>query len=381
MKKARVIAYYLPQFHPVEINDRYWGKGFTEWTNVAKAKPLFKGHYQPQIPADLGFYDLRLPEVRIAQAKMAKEYGIEGFCYWHYWFGNGKTILDMPFKEVLKSGEPDFPFCLGWANHSWSNKTWSKNGMYEKDVVFLKQQYLGEEDYTKYFQSVLPAFKDKRYIYVDGKPLFLIYAPQDIPDTELFISTWRKLAVEHGLKGIHFIARVSAIGSLGRGLSKEKLLAETPDRYNAYLKKGYDAIASTSMTRADICTDSLLLKTLKTGMNRLGFSLLSDIHDYGKIIRYLYTDEDRWENVYPQIIPRWDKTPRMGRGAHLYKNSSPELFRKSLDYALDHIKNKSDEHKILFAFAWNEWGEGAYLEPDIKFGRKYLEVLKEEIDG
>lgn len=196
-KKARVIAFYLPQYHPVEVNDKYWGKGFTEWTNVAKAKPLFPGHYQPQIPADLGFYDLRLPEVRKAQADMAREYGIEGFCYWHYWFGNGETVLDMPIKEVLRTGEPDFPFCLGWANHSWSNRTWSKNKFYEQNIVFLEQKYLGQKDYTDYFYSVLPLFKDKRYITVDGKPLFLIYAPQDIPDTEVFLSTWQKLAVEN----------------------------------------------------------------------------------------------------------------------------------------------------------------------------------------
>ena len=125
-KKARVIALYLPQYHPVAENDKYWGKGFTEWTNVAKAKPLFKGHDQPRIPADLGFYDLRLPQVRKEQAELAKEAGIEGFCYWHYWFGNGKEVLQMPFDEVVKSGEPDFPFCLGWANHDWTTKTWEK---------------------------------------------------------------------------------------------------------------------------------------------------------------------------------------------------------------------------------------------------------------
>jgi hypothetical protein len=377
--KARVIAFYLPQYHPVEVNDKYWGKGFTEWTNVAKAKPLFKGHYQPQIPADLGFYDLRLPEVRKAQADMAREYGIEGFCYWHYWFGNGETILDMPIKEVLRTGEPDFPFCLGWANHSWSNRTWSKNKFYEQNIVFLEQKYLGVKDYTDYFYSVLPLFRDKRYITVDGKPLFLIYAPQDIPDTEVFLSTWKKLAVENGLKGIHFVARASAIGGLNRAVSKKKILSETPSRYKEYLEKGYDAITSTSLTRADLCTGSYFGKLLKLFLEKIGVSAIPDIHDYGKSIKYFYTDEDCWENVYPQIIPRWDKTPRMGRGAHLYKNSTPELFEKSVEIALKHIENKQEEHKILFAFAWNEWGEGAYLEPDIKFGRGYLEALRSAI--
>lgn len=378
-KKARVIAYYLPQFHPIDVNDKYWGKGFTEWTNVAKAKSIYKGHYQPQIPADLGFYDLRLPEVRKAQAEMAKEYGIEGFCYWHYWFGDGETVLDMPIKEVLESGEPDFPFCLGWANHSWSNRTWKRNKMYEKDTVFLEQKYLGEEDYKKYFYSTLPYLKDKRYICVDDKPLFLIYAPQDIPDTEIFIKTWNELAIQNGLKGIHFVARVSAIGNLSRLKSKKELLKETEQRYKMYLDKGYNAIASTTLSRADLCTGSLLSKMFKLFLEKIGISAVPDIHDYRKIIKYLYTEEDRWENVYPQLVPRWDKTPRMGKGAHIYKNSSPEYFEKSIQYALDHIDKKNDEHKILFAFAWNEWGEGAYLEPDLKYGKGYLEAIKNSI--
>lgn len=377
--KARVIAFYLPQFYPVEVNDKYWGKGFTEWTNVAKAKPLFPGHYQPQIPADLGFYDLRLAENRKAQADMAREYGIEGFCYWHYWFGNGETVLDMPIRETLRTKEPDFPFCLGWANHSWSNRTWKRNKVYEKEVVFLEQKYLGEKDYTDYFYSVLPAFKDDRYITVDGKPLFLVYAPQDIPDTEAFIGLWNRLAKENGLNGIHFVARVSAIGGLRRLVSKEQILSETSERYKDYLDKGYDAISSTSLTRADLCTGSHFDKLLKLLLERMGISSIPDIHDYGKTIKHLYTDEDRWENVYPQLVPRWDKTPRMGRGAHIYKNSTPELFAESIKIALDHIGQKDPEHRILFAFAWNEWGEGAYLEPDIKFGRGYLEALKSQI--
>ena len=379
--KIKTIAFYLPQYHAIPENDKFWGKGFTEWTNVAKAKPLFPGHYQPQIPADLGFYDLRLPEVRKAQADMAREYGIEGFCYWHYWFGNGETVLDMPIKEVLRTGEPDFPFCLGWANHSWSNRTWEKNKLYEKNVVFLQQKYLGEKDYTDYFYSVLPALKDKRYITVDGKPLFLIYAPQDLPDTEVFIKTWNRLAKENGLPGIHFVARVSAIGGLGRACTKKQILSETASRYKKYLDMGYNAVSSTSLTRADLCTGSHIGKVIKLFLEKVGISAIPDIHDYGKTIKNLYTEEDRWENVYPQLVPRWDKTPRMGKGAHLYSNSTPELFGKSIDIALDHIKNKTDEHKILFAFAWNEWGEGAYLEPDIKFGRGYLEELSKRIQG
>ena len=178
--KARIIAYYLPQFHPIPENDAVWGKGFTEWTNVAKAKPLFRGHYQPRVPADLGFYDLRLEEVREQQAEMAKEAGVEGFCYWHYWFGNNKMLLERPFQEVLNSGRPDFPFCLAWANHDWTTKTWNrgKHIIDANDYVYIaKQEYNGDEDYIAHFNYCLPAFLDHRYITVDDKPVFFIFDP------------------------------------------------------------------------------------------------------------------------------------------------------------------------------------------------------------
>ena len=199
--KARVIAFYLPQFHPIPENDKWWGKGFTEWTNVAKAKPLFRGHYQPRIPADLGFYDLRVPEVREQQAQLAREAGIEGFCYWHYWFGNGKQLLERPFNEVLVSGKPDFPFCLGWANHSWTTGTWTRGGDAQ---MIAEQTYPGKNDYLSHFQYALRAFQDERYITVDGKPLFVIFDPYALPQD--FIPYWRELAEQAGLKGIHFVA-------------------------------------------------------------------------------------------------------------------------------------------------------------------------------
>ncbi|MBR1455274.1 MAG: glycoside hydrolase family 99-like domain-containing protein, partial [Lachnospiraceae bacterium] len=193
-KKARVIAFYLPQFHPTPENDKFWGKGFTEWTNVAKAKPLFKGHHQPHIPADLGFYDLRMPEVRDAQAKLARDAGIEGFCYWHYWFGNGKQFLQKIFDEVVESGKPDFPFCVGWANHSWNNKNWVNTPTFSKDYYIAEQTYPGAEDNEKHFYSLLKAFKDPRYIKVDGKLLFYIFAPLKFPNVSAFISQWNELA-------------------------------------------------------------------------------------------------------------------------------------------------------------------------------------------
>lgn len=184
--KARVIAMYLPQYHPIKENDNVWGKGFTEWNNVAKARPLFRGHHQPNIPADLGFYDLRLPETRELQAKLAKEAGIEGFMYWHYWFGNGKRLLERPFNEVLESKKPDFPFCLGWANHDWKTSTWATMGNFQANHMICEQKYLGDEDYVMHFNYCLKAFKDHRYIKVDGKPFFLLYDAKALPNSHHF---------------------------------------------------------------------------------------------------------------------------------------------------------------------------------------------------
>lgn len=379
--KARVIAFYLPQYYPVKENDEMWGKGFTEWRNVAKAKPLFWGHYQPQLPADLGFYDLRIPEIREEQVELAKEAGIEGFCYWHYWFGNGRRILERPFEEVLKSGKPDFPFCLGWANHSWSNRTWQKLDRFQKDVVFIEQQYLGDEDYIAHFYEVLTAFKDKRYITVDNKPLFLIYAPEDIPNVEHFIKLWNKLAIENGLAGIHFVARVASTGKLNPGISKRKMMESVNERYNKFIDKGFNAISSSTLKQADILTKGYYKKMFNLLLERKAIQFGIEKYDYSKIIKNLYHKEDMREDVYPQLIPRWDKTPRKGRDAQIYYNSTPENFRKSIKYALKRIEHKPEEKKILFLFAWNEWGEGAYLEPDIKYGKQYIDVLREELSG
>ena len=206
MSKARIIAFHLPQFHPTPENDEWWGKGFTEWTNVAKAKPLYHGHYQPHIPADLGFYDLRLPEARHAQADLAREYGIEGFCYYHYWFG-GRRILERPVNEILASGEPDFPFCLCWANHSWNN-IWQGVA----DRTLIEQTYPGMEDHRQHFEWLLKAFVDARYIKVNGKPMFLIYNPSDIPEIKSVMEYWRELAQQAGLKGLHLVGVNSRIG-------------------------------------------------------------------------------------------------------------------------------------------------------------------------
>lgn len=376
-KKARVIAFYLPQFHPVEVNNKYWGKGFTEWTNVAKAKPVYKGQYQPQIPTDLGFYDLRLPEVREAQAEMANAAGIEGFCYWYYRFDKNTRVLDMPIKEIMRLRTPNFPFCIGWANHDWSNKTWKKTKHYQQDIVFFKQKYLGEKDYTDYFYEVLPLFKDERYITVENKPLFYIYDPDSIPDVTCFIELWNKLASQNSLNGIYFVARADSCGKAPIIYNKA-FINQGLKRYNHYISLGFNAVNSFSFRRAEILSTGYNKKIWRQIQRKIwGYAL--NKHDYGKIMNYYYTKEDSLEYVFPTIMPRRDRTPRAGKNALVYSNSTPEKFRNALKEALNKISKKTDEHKILFLDSWNEWGEGSYMEPDIVFGHQYLEVLRNEI--
>lgn len=378
-KKARLIAFYLPQFHPIPENDKWWGKGFTEWTNVAKAKPLFKGHYQPHIPADLGFYDLRLDEVRRQQAEMARKAGVEGFCYWHYWMGGGRMLLERPFQEILKSGEPDFPFCLGWANGNWSNRSWSQGGFMKKNSVLMEQTY-SHEDYIKHFEYVLPAFKDHRYIQVDGKPLFYVHDPNNVPNMKDFIDTWRRLAKENGLSGIYFVGKTDnitfrEIGKQGSGkyVVPHKNIAK--DLYQHIINLGFDAVNSRGLYRAEYMLEgkySTFFRKLYYKIFKIG---LLKKYKQEEINKYIYVDEDSWENVHPTILPGFDRSPREGKMAVIYTDSTPNEFDKQIHKALDIIKEKQPEHKIIFLQAWNEWAEGNHVEPDLKYGHAFLDVL------
>ena len=373
--KARLIALYLPQYHPIPENDEWWGKGFTEWTNVAKAKPLYKGHYQPKVPTELGFYDLRIPEVRENQAKLAQHAGIEGFCYWHYWFGAGKQLLERPFNEVLESGSPNFPFCLGWANHTWSSKTWHKVEKNNTSEVLIEQQYLGKQDYTEHFYSVLPAFKDNRYITVDGKPFFLIFDPLGFKDVSTFIGVWQKLAKENGLEGIHFVAFTSAtFRDLKTGKFRKTLVPDSEVNEHV-LKMGFDAVCLNGMTRANVCNQGMLMSYVKGFLkDKLDFKIVDRIKQKN-VNRFLFSSENKKENVYPMILPNYDRTPRTNRDI-IYYDSSPEVFEDSLNDCLSYVFEKQDEHKIILLKSWNEWGEGNYIEPDIMYGRGYIDAIK-----
>ncbi len=354
--KARVIALYLPQYHPTPDNDKWWGKGFTEWTNVGKAKPLFRGHYQPRVPADLGYYDLRLPEVRQAQADMAREAGIEAFCYYHYWFGNGKMELERPFEEVLQKHQPDFPFCLSWANASWSEKMWRVDRTLEKKIL-VEQLYPGDDDIIAQFNYLLPAFKDRRYMCVNNKPIFMVYNPLFHPNIERYIDIFRSLAKENGLEGIYLVGQTFL----------------DSDIENIYMK-GFDAV--------NICRlyDKLHSRTIiKRVYDRLLRICLKRplVDQYKNVIHYLTSDRDKLKYVIPTMMPNWDHTPRSGSGGYVFHNSTPKLFKRHVEMVLETIKDKSEEERLVFIKSWNEWGEGNHLEPDLRYGMAYLEKLKE----
>jgi Glycosyltransferase WbsX len=371
--RIRFIAFYLPQFHPVPENDEWWGKGFTEWTNVAKAKPFFRWHYQPRLPADLGFYDLRLAEIREEQARLAEENGIYGFCYYHYWFGKGRRMLERPFQEVLNSQSPDFPFCLCWANETWEQRWYGVLDNSKK--VLIRQEYLGVEDYKEHFNYLLKAFRDKRYIKVDGKPLFQVFCPDQIPDLKLFTDTFREMAALHGLPGIYLVGG-----------------QKSPSNWNP-LEYGFDATMSTSFgdaLRAEKPMDSKILDFLWE--NKVSHKLFSagksmnkiTVYDYKRIINNMrsthFNDGKKSFPVYPLIVNDWDNTPRAGKKGIIFKNSSPLLYKQHVQDAIASLCKREPEQKIIFVKSWNEWAEGNYLEPDEKFGFEYLHALRDSVE-
>ncbi|SHE23208.1 glycosyltransferase WbsX family protein [methanotrophic endosymbiont of Bathymodiolus puteoserpentis (Logatchev)] len=353
-KTARIIAFHLPQFHPTPENDKWWGKGFTEWTNVVKAKPFFPGHYQPHLPADLGFYDLRLPEARHAQAELAKQYGVEGFCYYHYWLGDGKRMLERPVDEILATQEPDFPFCLCWANHSW-NTAWQGT-----DKTLVEQTYPGRADHQAHFDYLLKAFKDSRYLTVDGKPIFVVYKPDDIPEVQNVMEFWRECAIKSGLPGLYLI-----------GVSHRDESWDPRTR-------GLDASIMQALPNRDGRIPRRYLSTkLKLALQGNKHELT--IWDYEEIAPILLRSNTVDWPDYPIVLPNWDNTPRSGMRGIVFNGSTPELFQKHLHEAVSRVSSRPKDESIVFLKAWNEWAEGNYVEPDVKFGHGYLEAIRNEV--
>ena len=358
MKEPKIIAFYLPQYHPTPHNDEWWGKGFTEWTNVAKAKPLFGGHYQPKIPADLGFYDLRLPEIREQQAELAREAGIDGFCYYEYWFGNGHEELERPFKEVVESGKPDFPFCLCWANESWYKKFWNNDGAVIDKKILAKQTYPGDEDIRNHFFARLNAFRDSRYMKYEGKLIYIIYKPLEHPEVKHFIQVWQQLAKENGLPEFYFIAFSFMAYNEGKNI----------------LSKGFDAIVSCRYNKNLIHNFSWAIRKIKSIILHRPRT-----NSYKKAWPTLIGDKERHDNRYlPVMMPNWDHTPRSGVKGDLFVGSTPQEFEKHCKDVLSAVSKK--DNKLVFIKSWNEWGEGNYMEPDLRYGKGYIHALRNAIN-
>ena len=345
-KRAQVIAFHLPQFHQIPENDEWWGEGFTEWTNTAKAAPLYQGHYQPHVPADLGYYDLTRPEARAAQAALAAQYGVDAFLYWHYWFGNGKRLLERPVDEIVRSGQPDFPFCLGWANQTWSGIWHGAPGR-----ILMEQQYPGQDDYRAHFEALLPAFADRRYFKIGGRNLFLVYRASALPDATAFAAYWRELARAHGLPDFHFVEHADVYGWVGRGF--DSCVASAP-----FINFSAD----------------------EAGVSFLDPEARPTVRDYAQYVR-LMAERELAPAEHPLGVNAWDNTPRSGARGHVLHGSTPELFAEHLESLLQKIAHRPKTERFLFLKSWNEWAEGNHLEPDLRWGRGYLEALRRAVSG
>ena len=357
---VRVLAFYLPQFHPIPENDRWWGPGFTEWTNVVKARPLFAGHHQPHLPSDLGFYDLRVPEVREAQAELARRHGISGFCYYHYWF-NGRRLLNRPFDEVLLSGRPDFPFCLCWANENWT-RVWDG-----KDRDVLMGQHYSPEDDQAHIEHLLPAFEDPRYVRIDGKPLFLVYRSELLPDPARTAETWRKAAAAAGVDDL-YLARVESFVSNvdPKSIGFDAAVEFAPDW----------AVLPAPMFRR---RPWKLLATLQHHVG--GISVVPNayfehrVYRYEEIVHRMLAKPEVAYKRFRCVTPRWDNSPRRASDSVIFRDSSPEVYEGWLrEVVRSTLVTFQGDERILFVNAWNEWAEGNHLEPDHRWGRTYLEA-------
>lgn len=356
--KIKPIAIYLPQFHPIPENDHWWGKGFTEWTNVTKAQPRFEGHYQPHLPADLGFYDLRLEETRLAQEAMAKEYGIYGFCYYHYWF-NGKRMLHEPLDRKLKNPQEDLPFMMCWANENWT-RTW--DGL-DKEVL-LYQEY-GLEDDAAHIQHLITYFKEDRYIKVDGKPMFIIYRPNLFPDIQKTIAIWRAAVQEAGFPDLY-------IGFAQNGENQFNPKSRSFDFAFEFQPNSINCPAGIPYPRT----------FLEKATCRIKKKLKIKVKDLNYFVDYSSFAANKIEvgyknDVYPGITPMWDNTARRKENNFILNDSTPEKYKMWLNYIKENYPWDCVPENFLFINAWNEWAEGNHLEPCQKWGTKYLEVTKE----
>jgi hypothetical protein len=340
--RPKALAFYLPQYHPIPENDEWWGKGFTEWRNVTRARPLFEGHYQPHLPGELGFYDLRVPEVREAQAELARTHGVHGFVYYHYWF-KGRRLLERPFEEVLKSGQPDFPFALCWANEEWTRGWDSQTGH-----VLVRQEF-GELDDRQHIRYLIEAFKDPRYITIDGRPLMLIYRPTLIPDLMRTSEIWRTEVQKAGFPDLYLCWVESwGVPPGGRG----------PGPYGLDASVGFMPVVGDRLHPP--------VETLRDHR----------VLDYESAAEWAMSLLDSPWKRFPSVMVGWDNTARRAQGATIYHGATPDRYEHWLKVTADALAGVRDEENYLFILAWNEWAEGNHLEPDERYGRAFLEATR-----
>jgi Glycosyltransferase WbsX len=346
---VRLIAFYLPQFHPIPENDDWWGKGFTEWRNVASAKPLFAEHYQPHLPSDLGFYDLRLPEAREAQAALAKAYGVHGFCYYYYWF-NGRRILERPLNEVLESGKPDFPFCICWANENWS-RLWDGGN---NELLLSQDHTLGSD--IEFIRDVIPILQDDRYIRINGMPLLVLYRSDLLKDPKATAAAWREECQKAGLPGIHLCIVQSFKRTDPREIGFDSAVEFPPHQYK---------VANVTDEIGDI---------------EEGFH--GRVYDYSTVAQHSLARPKESYPLFRTLFPGWDNTSRKRKHALIYHGANPSRYEYWLRGLVETARAEHPpESRLLFVNAWNEWAEGAHLEPDLKFGRGYLEATSRALEG
>jgi lipopolysaccharide biosynthesis protein len=339
----RAIAFYLPQFHPIPENDRWWGPGFTEWTNVTRARPSFVGHYQPHLPAEMGFYDLRVAETRARQAALAREHGIHGFCYYYYWF-SGKRLLETPVEAMHASGEPDFPYCLCWANENWTRR-WDG-----ADKEILIAQSPSRSDDERLIRDLFPHFRDQRYIRVGGKPLFIVYRIGVMSDVAASAERWRRIARQEGIGELYLCAAKTY---------------ETGDP-TFY---GFDAVV-------EFPPHGLRTVPMHDQLEFLDPEFSGTVVDYRQFVVDCIATRDPSYMLHRTVMPGWDNTARRMHQALVFHQASPEIYELWLREVVMRARARPPDERLVFINAWNEWAEGAHLEPDRRFGRQYLQATR-----
>lgn len=362
----RALAFYLPQYHPVPENDRFWGAGFTDWHNVARARPRFPGHHQPHIPADLGFYDLRLDETRIAQADLARRAGLSGFCYYHYWFA-GRRLLQRPFDALLASGAPDFPFMLCWANENWT-RAWDGSAR----EMLLEQSY-SDADTEAHARHLAPAFADPRHVRINGRPVFAVYHAEDLPCPRRWTDIFRKTSLKLGFEP--YLIRIERYRD--RDLRPPAAL-------------GFDAALefqpfSRNFRRWQQTRPDLKAAPLRRIRHRLGRTLrplqpwraFDTQYDMAAFVDFDRRQPPPPYPCFPGACPSWDNSARRPPGKAIqFRNSTPALFASWLHAKAQNFTPPSPEENLLFINAWNEWAEGNHLEPCRRYGHGWLEAVQ-----